>query len=237
VAKNYREVVGILVAASWSDLGTDDISQLLGIAEDEVCSILKPISSIVDLCSDNEQTVKFYHATAKEFITGDPIGEKQNEVFFIRDVNGYSIGLRLLRFVNDVIQKNEFGIPTELPLGDRKKWQLFQSKQKPRVIKNVLEHLFSHLDPSLLFSQEYNELQREFEQLLTKNLLSFLSGNSRSLIRAVYLLWSEWRLNAHVGSKLIVFRVFQLYDIILCITESQINGADRGDIQSDTEVG
>ncbi|KAF8338886.1 uncharacterized protein EI90DRAFT_3039551, partial [Cantharellus anzutake] len=60
VAKTYREVVGILVTASWSDLGTNDISQLLEIAEDEVHSILKPISSIVD-----------------------PIGEKQDEVFFI----------------------------------------------------------------------------------------------------------------------------------------------------------
>ncbi|KAF8316985.1 uncharacterized protein EI90DRAFT_3085560, partial [Cantharellus anzutake] len=191
VAKNYREVVGILVAASWSDLGTDDMSQLLGIAEDEVRSTLKPISSIVDLPSDNEQTVKFYHATAKEFITGNPIGEKQDEVFFIHDVEGYSIGLRLVRFVNDVIQKNEFGIPTKLPLGDRRKWELFQSKQKPRVVRNVLGHLFSHLDPSLLFSQESNELQREFEQFLSNNLLSFFSWP-----RTIPLL-EEWKSSVH----------------------------------------
>ncbi|KAF8316979.1 uncharacterized protein EI90DRAFT_3085547 [Cantharellus anzutake] len=206
VAKNYREVVGILVAASWSNLGTDDISQLLGIDEYEVRLTLSPISSIVDLPSDNKQTVKFYHATAKEFITGDPIGKKKDKVFFIHDDKGYSIGLRLLRFVNDVIQKNEFGIPTELPLGDRKKWELFQSKQKPRVVENVLGHLFSHLDPSLLFAQESNELQGEFKQFLTRNFLSSLSWNDGregfQQPRTSRLL-SEWRLNAH-NHKLMV---------------------------------
>ncbi|KAF8317028.1 uncharacterized protein EI90DRAFT_216148 [Cantharellus anzutake] len=212
VAKNYREVVEILVAATWSDFDIDDISQLLGIAEDEVRSVLKPISSIVDLSSDNEQIVKFYHATAKEFITGDPIGEEQDKVFFIRDVKGYSIGLRLLQFVNDVIQKNEFGIPTELPLGDKKKWQLFQSKQIPRVVGNVLRHLFFHLDPSLLFSQDFNELQSEFEQLLTTNLLSFLSGNNGSLAwptSQTNRLLVEWKSSVHVSSKSLVFPVFR----------------------------
>ncbi|KAF8316988.1 uncharacterized protein EI90DRAFT_3085576, partial [Cantharellus anzutake] len=198
VAKNYRKVVGILVAASWSDLGTDDISQLLGIAEDEVRSTLRPISSIVDLPSDNKQTVKFYHATAKEFITGNPIGEKQDEVFFIHDVKGHSIGLRLLQFINDVIQTNEFGIPTELPLGDRKKWELFQSKQKPRVVENVFSHLFSHLDPSLLFSQESNELQRGFERFLSNNLLLFYSWPQNTC--------GQWNSSAHNHKSMALVR-------------------------------
>ncbi|KAF8316992.1 uncharacterized protein EI90DRAFT_3085583 [Cantharellus anzutake] len=211
VVKNYREVVGILVAASWSDLGTDDISQLLGIAEDEVRSTLKPISSIVHLPSDIEQSVKFYHATAKEFIIGNPIGEKQDEVFFIHDDKGkgYSIGLRLLRIVNDVLQKNEFGIPTELPLGDRKKWELFQSKQKPRVVENVLRRLFSHLDPSLLFSPEFNELQREFEQFFSKNLLSFLSWPR---LKGTLNIWSKWKSSAHNHKSIAL--VEETYDLI-----------------------
>ncbi|KAF8338800.1 uncharacterized protein EI90DRAFT_2416277 [Cantharellus anzutake] len=117
IEKNYREVVGILVAAP-VPLSVHGMSHLLGIAEGKIHAILDPLSSIISIPPNNAE-VKFYHATAKEFITGVPIGHDEDKVFFIDDSKGY-LGLRLLRFVNNVIQRNEIGLPTELPLGDKK---------------------------------------------------------------------------------------------------------------------
>ncbi|KAF8338898.1 uncharacterized protein EI90DRAFT_3117967 [Cantharellus anzutake] len=59
MAQNYRKVIGILVAASW-----------------------------IHLPSDIKQTVKFYHATVQEFITGDPIGKKQDKNWARADDSG-----------------------------------------------------------------------------------------------------------------------------------------------------
>ncbi|KAF8335500.1 uncharacterized protein EI90DRAFT_3174744 [Cantharellus anzutake] len=133
---------------------------LLGtIPEHEVHSILKPLSSIIDIPSAKKGPVKFSHATVKEFITGIPIGKK-----------GYSIGLQLLWCMNGVIKRNEFGLPTELPLGDEEKWKSRNNTPAPKHVNYVLTHLFQHLDPLLLFSQESNELQREFEQFWTQKL-------------------------------------------------------------------
>ncbi|KAF8338209.1 uncharacterized protein EI90DRAFT_3042109, partial [Cantharellus anzutake] len=74
VVNNYRQVVGMVVVAH-DPLSVYSMSRLLGIAEDEIYAILNPIGSIIDIPSNN-MNVKFYHATAKEFITGDPIGEE-----------------------------------------------------------------------------------------------------------------------------------------------------------------
>ncbi|KAF8322346.1 uncharacterized protein EI90DRAFT_3077986 [Cantharellus anzutake] len=172
VAKNYREVVGMMVAADWG-FSVYDMSQLLGIAEDEVYSTLKPISTIVYLPSDNRKEVKFYHATAREFLVGNPIGEERDKVFFISDVKGYFLGPRLLQIVTRAVERNELDIPTELPLGDRRKWEYSRSKERPNHIAYAFQYLVDHLDPSLLFSQESNDLQEEFEQLLTHHLVSF----------------------------------------------------------------
>ncbi|KAF8328872.1 uncharacterized protein EI90DRAFT_1485933 [Cantharellus anzutake] len=87
VAKNYREIITMIITAEWKDLGTDDISHLLGITEHEVRTTLTPISSIVDLPESNEQTVKFYHATVKEFIMGVPIGEEQDKKLILIHIN------------------------------------------------------------------------------------------------------------------------------------------------------
>ncbi|KAF8338202.1 uncharacterized protein EI90DRAFT_3118629 [Cantharellus anzutake] len=128
------------------------------------------------LLMSNNATVEFYHATAKEFIMEDPIGEEEDKVFFIDDRKGYFLGLRLLRLVNGVIQRNEVGIPTELPLGDRKKGDNFLAERLPDYIQYPFNWLFDHLDPWSLFSEESNELQREFERLLTRHSWQLLSG-------------------------------------------------------------
>jgi hypothetical protein len=187
-----------MMVAALSELSVYEMSQLLGIAEDEVYSTLKPISTIVDLPSDNRKDVIFYHATAREFIRGNPIGEEQDKVFFINDGQGYFLGLRLVRIVTRAIERNEFDILTELPLGDRKKWEYSLSEERPFHIVYAFTWLFDHLDPSLLCSQESNELQEGFEQLLTHHLLSFIAMGGW-----VEVIGSD----QGVGPKLTIFKV------------------------------
>ncbi|KAF8338805.1 uncharacterized protein EI90DRAFT_3039233, partial [Cantharellus anzutake] len=191
IEKNYREVVGILVAAK-EPLSVYSMSHLLGIADGKIHAILDPLSSIISV-PPNSAEVKFYHATAKEFITGVPIGDDEDKGFFIDDPKGYFLGLRLLRFVNNTIQRNEIGLPTELPLGDKKKWDnfLISMKGQPDYVMYSFKWLFSHLNPVLLFSEESNELQGEFERLLMQNLFSFLAV-SRAEWRKHESVWGEW---------------------------------------------
>ncbi|KAF8338823.1 uncharacterized protein EI90DRAFT_3039281, partial [Cantharellus anzutake] len=189
IEKNYREVVGMVVAAR-APLSVHSMSHLLGIAKGKIHGILNPISSIIDVPSNNAK-VKFYHATAKEFITGAPIGDDEDKVFFINDPKGYLLGLPLLRYVNNAIQRNEIGLPTELPLGDKKKWDTFLMKGQPDCVMYSFEWLFSHLNPALLFSEGPNELQGEFERLLMKNLFSFLIA-SRAWWQKHETLWKRW---------------------------------------------
>ncbi|KAF8338219.1 uncharacterized protein EI90DRAFT_3042150 [Cantharellus anzutake] len=88
VVENYRQVVGMVIAMKGS-LSVYSMSQLLGIAEDEFCAILNPISSIIHVPS-NDVDVGFYHAMAKESIMGDPIGE-EDKMFFSDDSEGYDV--------------------------------------------------------------------------------------------------------------------------------------------------
>ncbi|KAF8335433.1 uncharacterized protein EI90DRAFT_329647 [Cantharellus anzutake] len=163
IAEKYREVVGMMIAV-WRGLNVCDISQLLGtFTEHEIHSTLKPISSIVSLPSKNKNLIKFYHATVKEFITGNPIGKEEDKVFFISDKKGYSFGLRLLQLVNGAIQRNDWGLRT----------MKRERENLPNYVEYAFMYLFQHLDPLLLFSEESNELQREFEQIWTQNLVSF----------------------------------------------------------------
>ncbi|KAF8330738.1 uncharacterized protein EI90DRAFT_3059111, partial [Cantharellus anzutake] len=156
-AKKYRQVVATINAA-FEPLSVFFISQLSGIAEEEVLAILDPICSIVDLSSkfglersseslpesppesssEEIQGVKFYHATMKEFIMGDPIGDDNDKVFFIRDANKYFIGLPLLRFFNSSCERDMFGLPTVLPLGDAGKWSDYMER------KHCLPHHFRY---------------------------------------------------------------------------------------------
>ncbi|KAF8333607.1 uncharacterized protein EI90DRAFT_586263 [Cantharellus anzutake] len=129
VAKNYHAVIGTMVTAPVA-FSVHGMSQILEISEDEVRATLEPISSMVDLPSDNAEDIKFYHATAREFVTGDPIGEGSDKVFFIHG-DKYFLGLPLLRFINGISERNGLDIPIEHPLGDEKKWKSFVTKQWP----------------------------------------------------------------------------------------------------------
>jgi hypothetical protein len=86
-----------MIVAACEPLSVSSLSKLLKLSEDEVHAILEPISCIIDHPLRSTKDVKFYHATAKEFITGSPIGNENDQVFFITDVEGYSLGLPLLQ--------------------------------------------------------------------------------------------------------------------------------------------
>ncbi|KAF8336495.1 uncharacterized protein EI90DRAFT_181562 [Cantharellus anzutake] len=190
IAEKYRHVVAIINAA-FEPLSVFFISQLSGIAEGEVLAILEPIRSIVDLSSrsglerfsedppdsssQEMQGVKFYHATMKEFITGDSIGNENDAVFFIRDANKYFIGLPLLQFFNNSCERDVFGEPVILPLGDKQTWEDFWERKRhlPHHLRYTRQYLLEHLDPSQLFAQESN-LQNEFNTFLTRNLVTFM---------------------------------------------------------------
>ncbi|KAF8317244.1 uncharacterized protein EI90DRAFT_3170488 [Cantharellus anzutake] len=157
VAKMYHLLVGTISSAHSS----------LRIAKDEAQATLEPISSIIELPSEDWKGVKFYHAKAQEFITGSPIG--QERIF---------LGPLLLRIFNNCCKRNEFRIPTNPPLGDKEKWADFKPYgERPEHIRYVNRYILLHLDPARLFSQESNdnyELQNEFNSFLTQNFLTYL---------------------------------------------------------------
>ncbi|KAF8341615.1 uncharacterized protein EI90DRAFT_1759163 [Cantharellus anzutake] len=129
------------------------MSQLFKIGEGEIRATLEPISSIVNLPSENTAKVTLYHATAKEFIMGGPIGDEKDKVFFINDVKGYFLGLPLLRLFNNYCEQDAFGIPTNPPLGDKRIWKEFMVKKADhrRRCSYVVDYLFRHLDPRNFF--------------------------------------------------------------------------------------
>ncbi|KAF8333234.1 uncharacterized protein EI90DRAFT_643170 [Cantharellus anzutake] len=186
-AKKYFQVVGTIIAAH-EPLSVFSMSQLLGMSEEEVLAILEPISSLVDLSQVSRserssgnppvdaKSVIFYHATMKEFITGDPIGNENDRVFFFKDVKGYFLGLPLLRFLNNSTP-DVFGMPTTPPLGDEQKWKDFREFHRPyhhpQHLQYAIKYLFRHLDPSQLFAQD-NDLQNEFNTFLVRNLVTFM---------------------------------------------------------------
>ncbi|KAF8330924.1 uncharacterized protein EI90DRAFT_3059884 [Cantharellus anzutake] len=186
IAENYRQVVATINVA-FEPLSVFSMSQLLGIGEEEVLAILDPISSIVDFSeesglehssqtsSEDPKVVKFYHATMKEFIAGDPIGDENDKVFFIKDVNKYFLGPPLLRLFNNSCERDVFGEPAILPLGDRRKWDDFMERDlhHPQHLRYTRRHLLRHLDPSQLFAQGSN-LQNEFNTFLMRNLVTYM---------------------------------------------------------------
>ncbi|KAF8327542.1 uncharacterized protein EI90DRAFT_1765193 [Cantharellus anzutake] len=167
-AERYLQVVGTIIAAH-KPFSIHSISEVLKIPEAETYAILEPISSMVDLSLQDTEGLKFYHATAKEFISGKPTGTENDKVFFINDPKGYLLGLPLLQLFNDSCEGDLFGIPTNPPFGAEQKWMHFEERKMylPDHLQYAVEYLFRHLDPRQLFSQEPSELQNAFRSLLT----------------------------------------------------------------------
>ena len=122
VISGYHQVVGTLVAAQ-EEVSVNTMAHLLEKTPREIRGTLEPISSIVDLPSHDTDQVKFYHETVKEFITGKPRGGRKDGIFFIKDTEGYFLGLSILKLLNNVPE--QLDMPTDRPLGDQNKWAKF----------------------------------------------------------------------------------------------------------------
>ena len=83
-------------------LSVHDISRLLDDDESHVRAALNPISSVLDVPPTKDAPVRFYHATAREFLQR-PNHRREDEMLFFGDVKGF-LAPHCLR----VLRENQF---------------------------------------------------------------------------------------------------------------------------------
>ena len=83
VLRTYRDVVGTVIAAQ-KPLSVQTISKILAIPEETIRAALDPIGSIINAPASGDDPVHFYHATAKEFLTGPPHGDENDRDVFLQ---------------------------------------------------------------------------------------------------------------------------------------------------------
>lgn len=77
------------VIALIEPLPLNSLAQLLKMSRSETASALQPISSILNIPDNEVAPVHFLHATAREFLTGEPVGsDEEKEKFFFNDLKG-----------------------------------------------------------------------------------------------------------------------------------------------------
>ena len=166
VLSTYREVVGTIIMAR-KPLGVGTISGILGMSEEDVLAVLDPIGSIINAPTLGDDPVHFYHATAKEFLTGPPQGDENDREFFFNDTKGAFLALPLLKILNHNLKQNMANTPDSIPLGEGKPIDL---GTLPMHIVYAVYHWSEHLD----LSSASEELWRELRSFLTTKLLFFL---------------------------------------------------------------
>jgi hypothetical protein len=186
----YREVVGTVIAAN-KPLGVGTISKILNISRGDILAALDPICSIIDVPASGDDPVHFYHATVREFLTGPPQGNKDEQEFFISDVKGAFLTLPLLKTLNykNNLKQNMVNNDTEIPLSEP-----LQSPFITRDLSGIFgeggkhvtyaaEYWSSHLDLSLASEELWGELRL----FLTTKLLFWieLPVNRASALQAV----------------------------------------------------
>ncbi|KAF8336414.1 uncharacterized protein EI90DRAFT_172956 [Cantharellus anzutake] len=77
--------------------------------------------------------------------------------------------------LSKICERDVFGEPAILPLGDERTWGDFWERKHhlPHHLRYARQYLLEHLDPSQLFAQESN-LRNEFNTFLTRNLVTFM---------------------------------------------------------------
>ena len=164
VLSTYREVVGTIIAAC-KPLGVGTISKILGISEEDVLAVLDPIGSIINAPAN--KPVHFYHATAKEFLTGPPQGDENDREFFFNDTKGAFLALPLLKILNHNLKRNMANTADSVPLGEGTTIDL---ETISKHIAYAAQHWSTHLDPS----SASEELWGELRSFLTTKLLFWL---------------------------------------------------------------
>ena len=166
VLSTYRDVVGTIIVAR-KPLGVGTISRILGMSEEDVLAILDPIGSIINAPTLGDDPVHFYHATAKEFLTGPPQGDENDREFFFNDTKGAFLALPLLKILNHNLKQNMANIADSIPLGKGRRIDL---KALPEHIEYAARYWSTHLD----LSSASEELWGELRSFLTTKLLFWL---------------------------------------------------------------
>jgi hypothetical protein len=167
VRDRYRKVVGTIIAAV-RDLSVGTISKILDISEERTRAVLDPIGSILDVPADNSDGPHFYHATAKEFLTGPPQGDENDQEFFFSDVKGTFLAQPLLKILNCNLKRNMANTPNSTPLGVGEPAYLYG--EKLGHIAYAAKYWHYHLD--LLTASE--GLWAELRLFLTAKLLFWM---------------------------------------------------------------
>ena len=183
VLSTYREVVGAIIVAR-EPLSVGTISKILSIPEGDVLAILDPIGSIINAPTLGDDPVHFYHATAKEFVTGPPQGDENDREFFFNDAKGAFLALPLLKILNRNLKRNMANTADSIPLGEGRPANL------TRISKHIAyaaKHWPMHLDLSSAAEELWGELRSFFTTKflfwleLSLSELNFLSSVSNLL--------------------------------------------------------
>ena len=166
VLSTYREVVGTIIVAC-EPLGVGTISRILGMSEEDVLAILDPIGSIINAPTSSDDPVHFYHATAKEFLTGPPQGDDNDQEVFFNGAKGAFLALPLLKVLNRNLKRNMGNTADSIPLGQTRPIDL---RTLPKHIAYAVQHWSTHLD----LSSASEELWGELRLFLTTKLLFWL---------------------------------------------------------------
>ena len=166
VLSTYREVVGTIVVAH-KPLSARTISGILGTSKGDVLAILDPIGSIINAPTLGDDPVHFYHATAKEFLSGPPQGNDNDREFFFNDTKGAFLALPLLKVLNHNLKRNMANTADSIPLGDGSRIDL---EALPKHVVYAARYWSKHLD----LSSASEELWGELRLFLTTKLLFWL---------------------------------------------------------------
>ena len=129
----------------------------------DVCS--SDLGSIINAPAN--KPVHFYHATAKEFLTGPPLGDENDREFFFKDMKGGFLALPLLKVLNHNLKRNMANTADSIPLG-KGRWIDF--KTLPKHIAYAARYWSTHLD----LSSASEEVWGEPHLFLTTKLLFWL---------------------------------------------------------------
>ena len=160
----YHEVVGTIIVAH-APLSARTISEILDTSEEDVLAVLDPIRSIIN--APVNKPVHFYHATAKEFLTGPPQGNDNDREFLFNDAKGAFLALPLLKVLNHNLERNMANIVDSITFGER---TLIDVETLPKHILYAAKHWSKHLD----LSSASEELWGELRLFLTTKLLFWL---------------------------------------------------------------
>ena len=167
VLRTYQQVVGTVIAAR-KPLSVQTMSNILAISEGDIRAVLDPIGSIINAPISDDDTVHFYHATAKEFLIGPPQGDDHDRGFFFTDIEGDFLALPLLKVLN---------------CKDNLKRDSGRSVRVGKHIAYAAEHWLTHLNLSSVSGPLWEELRL----FLTTKLLFWIAllPNPVDTLRAV----------------------------------------------------